>query len=75
MMWRLAVGLMVAAAISGCGMAETGAAAAGGASKSEEVRQAQETQERFRQQLEQAAEQAAQQRAAAEAAMNDAMNE
>ena len=54
--------------LTGCGVAETGAAAAaGGVSKAEEVRQGLQTEARVREQLDAAAKQAADQRNAAEA--------
>jgi hypothetical protein len=55
--------------LTGCGVAETGAAAAAaGASKAEEVRQGLQTEARVREQLDAASKQAAEQRAAADAA-------
>jgi hypothetical protein len=55
--------------LTGCGVAETGAAAAAaGAAKAEEARQGLRTEARVRQQLDAAAQQAAEQRSAAEAA-------
>jgi hypothetical protein len=55
--------------LTGCGVAETGAAAAAaGASKAEEVRQGLQTEAQVRAQLDAAAKQAADQRNAAEAA-------
>jgi hypothetical protein len=56
-------------ALAGCGVAETGAAAAaGGASAVEEARQGRQTEARVQQQLDAAYQQAAEQRKAAEAA-------
>ncbi|MDB6091551.1 MAG: hypothetical protein JWN85_4335 [Gammaproteobacteria bacterium] len=61
--------LALVLALAGCGLAETGAAAAaGGVSKAEEVRQAKQTEARIQQQIDAAYQQAAQQRGAAEAA-------
>lgn len=55
--------------LTGCGVAETGAAAAAaGASKAEEVRQGLQTEARVREQLDAATKAAADQRNAAEAA-------
>ena len=55
--------------LAGCGVAETGAAAAAaGASKAEELRQGLQTEARVREQLDAASRQAADQRSAAEAA-------
>jgi len=63
----LAAILAVGAMLGGCGLAETGAAAAaGGASQAEQVRQAKETEARVRKQLDAAYQQAADQRRAAE---------
>jgi len=68
MLRTLAVaGLVVT--LAGCGLAETGAAAAaGGVSKAEEIRQGKQTEARVQQQLDAAYQQAAEQRRAAEAA-------
>ncbi len=66
---RICLGLALAAALTGCGVAETGAAAAAGAaSKAEEAKQAQATEARVQQQIDAAYSQAADQRRAAEAA-------
>jgi len=55
--------------LAGCGVAETGAAAAaGGASEVEAARQAKQTEARVQQQLDAAVKQEAEQRKAAEAA-------
>ncbi len=55
--------------LTGCGVAEVGvAAAAGGASKAEELRQAKETEARVQQKIDAAYQQSAQQRDAADAA-------
>ena len=63
----LAATLVVAATLSGCGLAETGAAAAaGGASQVEQVRQAKQTEARVQKQLDAAFQQNAEQRRAAE---------
>ena len=65
----VALALVLAAALTGCGLAETGAAAAAaGASKAEELRRAQETEPQVKQQIDAAYKQAAQQRRAGEAA-------
>jgi len=59
--------LLVGALLAGCGLAETGAAAAaGGASQVEQVRQAKQTEARVQKQLDAAYQQAADQRRAAE---------
>jgi hypothetical protein len=61
--------LSVAVSLTGCGVAETGAAAAtAGASKAEEVRQGLQTEARVREQLDAASRAAAEQRNAAESA-------
>jgi hypothetical protein len=61
--------LTAALALTGCGLAETGAgAAAAGVSKAEEVKQGQRTEARVQQQIDAAYQQAAEQRRAAEAA-------
>ena len=68
-MARSLVLLALVVSLTGCGVAETGAAAAaGGVSKAEEVRQGLQTEARVREQLDAAANQAADQRNAAEAA-------
>lgn len=61
---------LAALTASACGVGELGAsAAAGGASKAEEIEQAKQTQARIEQQLEDAAAEAAKQREAIEAAL------
>ncbi len=61
--------LCLVVSLTGCGVADTGAAAAAaGASKAEEVRQGLQTEARVREQLDAASRQAADQRNAAEAA-------
>ena len=65
-MARSLVLLALILSLTGCGIAETGAAA--GASKAEEARQGLRTEARVREQLDAAAKQAADQRNAAEAA-------
>jgi hypothetical protein len=68
-MARSLVLLCLILSLTGCGVAETGAAAATeGAAKAEEVRQGLQTEARVREQLDAAAKQAAEQRNAAEAA-------
>jgi hypothetical protein len=68
-MARSLVLLALILSLTGCGVAETGAAAAaGGVSQAEEVRQGLRTEARVREQLDAAAKQAADQRNAAEAA-------
>src|SRR5256886_11595223 len=68
MLRSLAV-LALTGLLAGCGLAETGAAAAaGGVSKAEEVRQAKQTEARLQQQLDAANAQAQERRRAAEAA-------
>ena len=58
---------LVGALLVGCGLAETGAAAAaGGVSQAEQVRQAKQTEARVQQQLDAAYQQAADQRRKAE---------
>jgi hypothetical protein len=65
----VALALALAVALNGCGLAETGAAAAaGGASKAEELRRAKETEGQVKQQIDAAYQQAAEQRRAGEAA-------
>lgn len=67
-MTQLAATLIVTATLAGCGLAETGAAAAaGGASQVEQVRQAKQTEARVQKQLDAAYQQNADQRRAAEA--------
>jgi hypothetical protein len=67
-MARSLVLLSLILSLTGCGVAETGAAAAtAGAAKAEEVRQGLQTEARVREQLDAAAKQAAEQRNAAEA--------
>jgi hypothetical protein len=62
---------VVLGALTGCGLAETGAtAAAAGASQAEQARQAKDTEARVKQQLDAAYQQAADQRHAAEAESN-----
>jgi hypothetical protein len=59
--------LVVGALLAGCGLAETGAAAAaGGASQAEQVRQGKRTEAQVQKQLDAAYQQAADQRRAAE---------
>jgi hypothetical protein len=59
----------LALSLGGCGLAGTGVAgAAGGASKAEELKQAQQTEDRVRSQIDAANQAAAEQRRAAEAA-------
>ena len=59
--------LSLMVSLTGCGVAETGAAAAAaGASKAEEVRQGLQTEARVREQLDAAAKAAAEQRKAAD---------
>jgi hypothetical protein len=61
--------LAVMLSLAGCGLAETGAAAAaGGVSKAEELKQAKKTEARVQQQIDDAYRQAADQRRAAESA-------
>jgi hypothetical protein len=68
-MARSLVLLSLVLSLTGCGVAETGAAAAAaGVSKAEEARQGLKTEARVREQLDAAAKQAAEQRNAAEAA-------
>lgn len=68
-MARSLVLLSLVLSLAGCGVAETGAAAAtAGASQAEEARQALKTEARVREQLDAAAKQAADQHTAAEAA-------
>jgi hypothetical protein len=68
-MARSLVLLFLVLSVTGCGVAETGAAAAtAGAAKAEEVRQGLKTEARVREQLDAASKQAADQRNAAEAA-------
>jgi hypothetical protein len=68
-MARSLVLLSLALSLTGCGVAETGAAAAtAAASKAEEARQGLQTEARVREQLDAAAKQAADQHTAAEAA-------
>jgi hypothetical protein len=68
-MARSLVLLALVLSLTGCGVAETGAAAAAaGASKAEEVRQGLQTEARVREQLDAAAKHAADQRNAAETA-------
>jgi hypothetical protein len=68
-MARSVVLLTLILSLTGCGVAETGAAAASaGAAKAEEVRQGLQTEARVREQVEAASKQAAEQRAAADAA-------
>lgn len=68
-MARVLVLLSLVLSLTGCGVAETGAAAATEASaKAAEVRQGLQTEARVREQLDAAAKQAADQRNAAEAA-------
>ena len=65
----VALALVLGAPLTGCGVAETGAAAAAaGASKAEELRRAKETEAQVKQQIDAAYQQAAQQRRAGEAA-------
>lgn len=65
----VALALVLAVVLSGCGLAETGAAAAaGGVSKAEELRRAKETEAQVKQQIDAAYQQAAEQRRAGEAA-------
>jgi hypothetical protein len=60
---------LLAAALAGCGLAETGVAgAAGAASKAEEAKHAKQTEEHIQKQIDAAYSQAADQRRAAEAA-------
>jgi hypothetical protein len=68
-MARCLVLLSLVLSLTGCGVAETGAAAAAaGASKAEEARQGLQTEARIREQLDMATKQAADQHTAAEAA-------
>jgi hypothetical protein len=68
-MARCLVLLSLVLSLTGCGVAETGAAAAAaGASKAEEARQGLQTEARIREQLDMATKQAADQQTAAEAA-------
>ena len=68
-MARCLVLLSLVLSLTGCGVAETGAAAAAaGASKAEEARQGLQTEARIREQLDTATKQAADQHTAAEAA-------
>jgi hypothetical protein len=68
-MARSLVLLSLVLSLAGCGVAETGAAAAvAGVSKAEEVRQGLQTEARIGEQLDAATKQAADQRNAAEAA-------
>jgi hypothetical protein len=70
-MARSLVLLSLILSLTGCGVAETGAAAAtAAASKAEEARQGLQTEARVREQLDAASKQAAEQRTAAEAAAN-----
>ena len=58
--------------LSGCGLAETGAAAAaGGASAAEQARQAKQTEDKMRQQIDDAEKKGAEAREAAEKAANE----
>jgi hypothetical protein len=66
--FTLLTATIVFGALAGCGLAETGAAAAtAGASQAEQARQAKDTEARVQKQLDAAYQQAADQRHAAEA--------
>ena len=66
-MKRIIVALLLAPALTGCGLAGSGAAAAaGGASEVQQAQQAKQTEEKVRQQVNAIQDQAAQQRQDAE---------